>query len=50
MMPKMLALRRLIERYRVEIHARQAEEDIAAEWLVEFGISNTANSGLGGAF
>ena len=34
---RLQALQRRIERYRQEIRARQAEEDIACEWLVEAG-------------
>lgn len=38
---KLAALERRIERYRLEIQARQAEEDIAAAWLVELGAANS---------
>ena len=38
---KLAALERRIERYRLEIQARQAEEDVAAAWLVELGAANS---------
>ena len=38
---KLAVLERRIERYRLEIQARQAEEDVAAAWLVELGAANS---------
>lgn len=38
---KIASLERRVERYRVEIRARQAEEDVAALWLLELGASNS---------
>ena len=38
---KMTALQRRVDRYRAEIRARQAEEDVAAAWLVELGVAST---------
>ena len=37
----MMALQRRVDRYRAEIRARQAEEDVAAAWLVELGVAST---------
>jgi len=36
------ALKNKVERYRTEIRARQAEEEVAAEWLFSLGAANTA--------
>ena len=41
---KMAALEKRIERYRNEIRARQAQEDIAAEWLYEIGAASSARA------
>ena len=38
---KMAALERRVQRYQHEIRARQAEEDVAAEWLSELGAGNS---------
>lgn len=35
---KIAALERRVERYKAEIRARQAEEDVAAEWLAELDV------------
>ena len=37
-------LERRIERYRAEIRARMAEEDVACAWLVEQGIAATEHA------
>jgi hypothetical protein len=38
---KIAALERRVERYKAEIRARQAQEDVAAEWLAELDVANT---------
>jgi len=38
---KIATLERRVERYKAEIRARQDEEDMAAEWLAELGVTNT---------
>ena len=38
---KVAALERRVERYKNDIRARQAQENVAAEWLVELGVANT---------
>ena len=38
---KMAALEKRIQRYRNEIQARQAQENIAAEWLCELGVASS---------
>jgi hypothetical protein len=38
----MATLEKRIQRYRNEIRARQAQEDIAAEWLHEIGAASSA--------
>lgn len=35
------SMERRIDRYKQEIRARQAEEDIACEWLVETGLATS---------
>jgi hypothetical protein len=39
---KQIALTKRVERYRNEIRARQAEEDVAAQWLSELLPDNTS--------
>ena len=34
---KIASLKRRVDRYKAEIRARQAEEEVAAEWLSELG-------------
>lgn len=41
---KITSLQRRVDRYRVEIRARQAEEDVAAEWLAELGAATSARA------
>ena len=43
---KIAAMQRTIERYRQEIRARQALEDVTCQWLVELGVSNTPRSAM----
>ncbi len=43
---KIAAMQRTIERYRQEIRARQAVEDVACQWLVELGVSNTPRAAM----
>ncbi len=38
---KITLLQTKVDRYRAEIRARQAEEDVAAEWLAELGAATT---------
>ena len=38
---KMAAMEKRVQRYRNEIQARQAQEDIAAEWLCELGVASS---------
>lgn len=38
---KIASLERKVERYKAEIRARQAEENVAAEWLSELGVAIT---------
>lgn len=38
---KMASLEKRIQRYSNEIRARQAQEDIAAEWLCELGVASS---------
>jgi hypothetical protein len=38
---KITSLQRRVDRYRAEIRARQAEENVAAEWLAELGAATT---------
>ncbi len=38
---KIVALKRRVGRYKAEICARQAQEDVAAEWLAELDVANT---------
>ena len=38
---KITSLKSKADRYRAEIRARQAEEDVAAEWLAELGAAIT---------
>jgi len=38
---KITSLQRKVDRYRAEIRARQAQEDVAAEWLAELGAATT---------
>jgi hypothetical protein len=38
---KITLLESKVGRYRTEIRARQAEEDVAAEWLAELGAATT---------
>jgi hypothetical protein len=33
-----------VDRYRTEIRARQAEEEVAVEWLAELGVASTARA------
>jgi hypothetical protein len=35
------ALERRVDRYKAEIRARMAEEDVACDWLVEAGLAQT---------
>lgn len=39
---KMATLEKRIQRYRNEIRARQAQENIAAEWLLDIGTASSA--------
>lgn len=41
---KIASLQRRVDRYRAEIRARQAEEDVAAEWLADLGAATTPRS------
>jgi hypothetical protein len=38
---KKAALEKRIKRYKLEIRARQAEEDVAADWLFELGLASS---------
>ena len=43
---RLAALERRIDRYKQEIRARQAEEDIACQWLVELDAAKTVRAAL----
>ncbi len=38
---KIASLERRVDRYKAEIRARQAEEEVASEWLAELGAATT---------
>lgn len=40
----MASLEKRVQRYNNEIRARQAQEDIAAEWLYELGVASSARA------
>ena len=41
---KMASLEKRVQRYNNEIRTRQAQEDIAAEWLYELGVASSARA------
>lgn len=43
---RLAAMERRIERYKQEIRARQAGEDIACQWLVELNAAKTVRAAL----